>query len=45
MLIQDLLMLSQSRDIEVKKNALEALTSVIHSSWAILRNSMRDVIG
>jgi cullin-associated NEDD8-dissociated protein 1 len=38
-------MLSQSPDIEVKKNALEALTSVIHSNWGILKRSCRDMIG
>ena len=44
MLLEDLLLLSRSPDIEIKKNALEALTSVIHSSWSILKDSMRDVI-
>lgn len=37
MLVDQILLLKISNSVEVKKNALEALTSVIHSNWFILK--------
>ena len=44
MLVEQLVCLRASSGIEVKKNALEALTSVIHSNWSLLKTQMRDFI-
>ena len=41
LLTEDLYQLSQSNDVEVKKNALEALTSIIHTSWDLLKRELR----
>lgn len=41
----DLLQLSRSSDVEVKKNALEALTSIIHSNWVVMKAQLREKIG
>jgi len=45
LLTDDLYMLQSNPDIEVKKNALEALTSVIHSNWYSMKAELRPVIG
>lgn len=37
MLVEQLVLLKNNSDVEVKKNALEALTSVIHSNWGMLK--------
>ena len=41
LLTDDLYMLKDSADVEVKKNALEALTSIIHSNWDLLKGELR----
>lgn len=45
LLTDDLYMLKDSADVEVKKNALEALTSIIHSNWDLLKGELRQSIG
>lgn len=45
MLVEQLVLLKTNSDVEVKKNALEALTSVIHGNWGLLKSQMRDFIG
>ena len=44
LLTDDLYMLNQSSDVEVKKNALEALTAIIHSNWDLLKGELRQSI-
>ena len=41
LLTDDLIILSQCPDVEVKKNALEALTSIIHGNWDLLKSELR----
>ena len=45
MLIEGLLVLGNQADPEVKKNALEAMTSIIHSNWGTLKGEIRALIG
>lgn len=40
MLTDDLVALCNSTDIEVKKSALEALTSIIHSNWVSMKKQL-----
>ena len=44
-LTEDLCTLMANADIEVKKNALEALTSIIHGNWHTMKNDLRACIG
>ncbi len=39
-LTDDLIGLRESADIEVKKSALEALTSIIHSNWVSMKSQL-----
>lgn len=41
LLADDLIILSSATDVEVKKNALEALTSIIHSNWNLVKSELR----
>ncbi len=44
MLIEGLLMLQNRPDPEVKKNALEAMTSIIHSNWTSLKSEVSALL-
>lgn len=44
MVSQSLVLLATNSDIEVKRNALEALTSVVHNNWATMRTTLRQMI-
>jgi len=37
-------MLQNQPDPEVKKNALEAITSIIHSNWSSLKGEIRELL-
>lgn len=45
LLTESLYMLQSNPDIEVKKNALEALTSIIHSNWHSMKSDLRPCVG
>lgn len=45
LLTDNLVMLCRSSNVEVKKNALEALTSIIHSNWVAMKSQLREKIG
>ena len=45
LLTESLIQLSNNTDPEVKKNVLEALTSVIHSNWSSMKGDLRPLIG
>ena len=45
LLAEDLQLLRNSPDVEVKKSALEALTSIIHSNWGALKSELSQSIG
>ena len=44
MLIEGLIVLQNQPDPEVKKNALEAITSIIHSNWTTLKREIRELM-
>ena len=39
-----LIQLSKESDPDVKKNALEGLTTIVHTNWQIVRESMADLL-
>ena len=45
LLAEDLQLLRNSPDVEVKKSALEALTSIIHSNWGSLKQELSQSVG
>ena len=40
MVADDLIKLSKESDPEVKKNALEGLTTIVHSNWQIVDDQL-----
>jgi len=45
LLTDDLVSLCDSNNIEVKKNSLEALTSIIHSNWSTMKAQLKPKVG
>lgn len=45
LLTDDLVALCDSNNIEVKKNSLEALTSIIHSNWSSMKTQLKPKVG
>ena len=43
MIAEGLIALKGQQEPEVKKNALDGLTTIVHSNWATLREMMGDV--
>ena len=43
MLAQSLIGLAKELDPEVKRNALEGLTSIVHSNWTIIKDDIKDL--